>query len=179
MSEKSPAWNLIDRAMKMMQMAGYSISPHNSDHNNPIIAWMADARSYLAASESQALAPVDEAKVRRDALEDAARICELCGYDSIQGAADIRALIGRGAGDGWVRCGERLPENDSLVLIAYNAAYRPRRHGCARRWSIIMARYAGNEWRFLTSKQKNRLIERVTHWRPLPPAPGDEGAKDG
>lgn len=41
------AWNLIDRALKMMQMAGYEIAPHNPDHNNPLIAWMSDARIYI------------------------------------------------------------------------------------------------------------------------------------
>jgi hypothetical protein len=42
------AWNLIDRAVKMMEMAGYRVAAVEPNHNNPIIAWMADARQYLA-----------------------------------------------------------------------------------------------------------------------------------
>lgn len=39
--------DMLDRAYKMMQMAGYRVAEQNPDHNNPIIAWMADARSVL------------------------------------------------------------------------------------------------------------------------------------
>ena len=42
---------LIDRAYKMMEMAGYRIAEHNQDHNNPIIAWMADARMVLKPTD--------------------------------------------------------------------------------------------------------------------------------
>ena len=40
-------WNLVDRAYKIMEQAGYRVAEHNPDHNNPIIAWMADARVAL------------------------------------------------------------------------------------------------------------------------------------
>jgi hypothetical protein len=40
--------NLVDRAYKMMGLAGYRVAEHNPEHNNPIIAWMADARAALA-----------------------------------------------------------------------------------------------------------------------------------
>lgn len=39
--------DLLDRAYKMMLMSGYRVSEHNPDHNNPIVAWMADARTVL------------------------------------------------------------------------------------------------------------------------------------
>ena len=45
---KPVAWHLIDRAMKMMQMAGYHVIEHDAESNDPIAAWMADARTYLA-----------------------------------------------------------------------------------------------------------------------------------
>ena len=50
MSDTPDWWNLVDRALKMMQMAGYRVAEVNPDHNNPIIAWMADARAALAAA---------------------------------------------------------------------------------------------------------------------------------
>lgn len=40
-------WHMLDRAYKMMEMAGYRVAEHNPDHNNPIVAWMADARVML------------------------------------------------------------------------------------------------------------------------------------
>lgn len=48
-SEPSPdaMWNLVDRAYKIMEMAGYRIAEHDPAHNNPVIAWMADARVAL------------------------------------------------------------------------------------------------------------------------------------
>jgi hypothetical protein len=38
---------LVERALRMMEAAGYNVAPHDGDHNNPIIAWMADARELL------------------------------------------------------------------------------------------------------------------------------------
>lgn len=38
---------LVDRALTMMMAAGYKVSPHDPDHNNPLVAWMADARAAL------------------------------------------------------------------------------------------------------------------------------------
>ena len=46
-----PLEGLLDRAYKMMQMAGYRVSEQNQDHNNPIIAWMADARTMLYGAD--------------------------------------------------------------------------------------------------------------------------------
>lgn len=46
---------LVDRALKMMVMAGYGIAPHDSDHNNPAIAWMAEAREALAGGGEERL----------------------------------------------------------------------------------------------------------------------------
>jgi len=46
-------WNLVDRADKMMAMAGYAIAEHNPDHNNPVIAWRSDARIPLARKPDQ------------------------------------------------------------------------------------------------------------------------------
>ena len=46
--ERKPlSWHLIDRAYKMMEMAGYRVAAHDPAYNNPIIAWMADARVFL------------------------------------------------------------------------------------------------------------------------------------
>jgi hypothetical protein len=42
--------DLLDRAYKMMEMAGYKVVEQNPDHNNPIISWMADARTMLYGS---------------------------------------------------------------------------------------------------------------------------------
>lgn len=42
--------DMLDRAYKMMQMSGYRVVEQNPDHNNPIIAWMADARHVLYGS---------------------------------------------------------------------------------------------------------------------------------
>lgn len=39
--------DLLDRAYKMMLMSGYRVTEQKPDHNNPIIAWMADARVLL------------------------------------------------------------------------------------------------------------------------------------
>lgn len=40
-------WHLLDRAYKMMEQSGYRIAEHDPDHNNPVVAWMADARILL------------------------------------------------------------------------------------------------------------------------------------
>jgi len=39
--------DLLDRAYKMMLMAGYRVAEVDSDHNDPLIAWMSDARKVL------------------------------------------------------------------------------------------------------------------------------------
>lgn len=54
------ARKLIDRAFKMMEMAGYRVAVHKPDHNNPIIGWMADAREYLATRPAPANESLDE-----------------------------------------------------------------------------------------------------------------------
>jgi len=41
---------LVGRAYRIMEMAGYKVSAHDAGHNNPIIAWMADARVALYVS---------------------------------------------------------------------------------------------------------------------------------
>lgn len=48
--DKLALQNLVDRAIKMMTLAGYGIAPvKRADHNNPIVEWMADARVALEA----------------------------------------------------------------------------------------------------------------------------------
>lgn len=39
--------DLLDRAYKMMLMAGYRVAVVDSDNNDPIVAWMSDARTVL------------------------------------------------------------------------------------------------------------------------------------
>lgn len=39
--------DLLDRAYKMMLMSGYRLQEHNPDSNDPITAWMSDARAVL------------------------------------------------------------------------------------------------------------------------------------
>jgi hypothetical protein len=72
-SEKQPSarvWNLVDRAYKIMEQAGYRVAEHNPDHNNPIIAWMADARLELNAAPQvpPGVCPADDPnpEARRD-----------------------------------------------------------------------------------------------------------------
>jgi hypothetical protein len=36
---------LVDRAYKMMQMAGYRITSQDTEHNNPLVSWMSDVRA--------------------------------------------------------------------------------------------------------------------------------------
>jgi len=50
--------SLVERAYNMMQMAGYRITEQDSEHNNPVIAWMADAR--IALNRSAPPAPQSE-----------------------------------------------------------------------------------------------------------------------
>jgi hypothetical protein len=38
---------LLDRAYKMMLQAGYRVQEHDPNHNDPITAWMSDARAFL------------------------------------------------------------------------------------------------------------------------------------
>lgn len=44
---------LLDRAYKMMLQSGYRVAEVNPDHNDPIIAWMSDARAVLYGSGRQ------------------------------------------------------------------------------------------------------------------------------
>lgn len=44
---------MLDRAYKMMLQAGYRVAEVNPDHNDPIIAWMSDARAVLYGSGRQ------------------------------------------------------------------------------------------------------------------------------
>lgn len=41
---------LLDRAYKMMLMSGYKVAVVDSDNNDPIVAWMSDARHVLYGS---------------------------------------------------------------------------------------------------------------------------------
>jgi len=79
---------------------------------------------------------------------------------------------------GWISVKSQLPESDVPVLVAYRAQYKPRKTNLdGTRWSIITARHAGGEWRFLTKNQKSRLPERIIYWMPLPAAP-DNGQEE-
>lgn len=40
-------WHLLDRAYKIMEQSGYRVMEHNPDQNDPIGAWMSDARVIL------------------------------------------------------------------------------------------------------------------------------------
>ena len=68
----------------------------------------------------------------------------------------------------WIPVTKRLPRNDKPVLVAYNAMWKPSRQ---RHWSVHIVRYAGGQWRFLTTKEKTRKPERIRFWMPLPTAP--------
>ena len=39
--------DLLDRAYKIMLMAGYQVATVDSDNNDPIVAWMSDTRKVL------------------------------------------------------------------------------------------------------------------------------------
>lgn len=71
----------------------------------------------------------------------------------------------------WIACSDNLPDTDAPVLAAYRSQCRPRKRLSGHGWSLILARYTGGEWRFLTPRQKTRLPERIRYWMPLPPPP--------
>lgn len=58
-------WHLIDRAFKMMASSGYGITEHNPDQNDPIGAWMSDARTFLAQAQDDSTPPEVECRVAR------------------------------------------------------------------------------------------------------------------
>lgn len=70
----------------------------------------------------------------------------------------------------WISIEDHVPKTDIPVIVAYKAK---------NRYSIITARYSGNEWRFLFSKQQTRLPEKITHWMHLPSAPAQESERKG
>lgn len=79
----------------------------------------------------------------------------------------------------WISVTERLPESVDTVLIAYQSAYHAsNKIQKMRGWSVLMARYAGGEWRFLTPKQKTRLPERIRFWMPIPDHPRELSRDD-
>lgn len=45
---------LVERAYAMMGQAGYRVAAHDPEHNNPIVAWMSDARAALDRAQSTA-----------------------------------------------------------------------------------------------------------------------------
>ena len=54
-------WHLLDRAYKMMEQSGYRITEHDPDQNDPICAWMSDARIMLRTiPEQEALTENDK-----------------------------------------------------------------------------------------------------------------------
>lgn len=57
----------------------------------------------------------------------------------------------------WIRCSERLPENDDEVIVAYKCKYDPR-----IRVSTDCYNQRAGRW---------DLDHQYTHWMPLPDAP--------
>lgn len=46
-------WHLLDRVYKMFEQSGYRVMEHNPDQNDPIGAWMSDARILLRTVPEQ------------------------------------------------------------------------------------------------------------------------------
>lgn len=78
----------------------------------------------------------------------------------------------------WVSVNDRLPKDDPrrrwMVCYQNPKHYAPKDyHNPARRTDrvAIPAIYSGGAWRFIDVRDKTRLSERVTHWRPWPKLP--------
>ena len=70
----------------------------------------------------------------------------------------------KSAGDGWVRCAERLPPMNLEVLV----------HGCSEQTMCAFRQMAGTSWIWIWFNGKGSSHHPqldITHWRPLPPAP--------
>ncbi len=89
-----------------------------------------------------------------------------CGYESGWNAAiaEVQRLnaAAQPVSDGWVKCSERLPEADGHYLVFANASTLD---GYCDHNDI--ACYQDGKW----SNEFNWL---VTHWMPLPAAPGGQ-----
>lgn len=71
----------------------------------------------------------------------------------------------------WIPA-SRPPSGKAAVLVAYNGMWKPSRK---RHWTVLLAKFSGGKFRFLTTKDKTRKPERVKYWMPLPSTRGCEG----
>lgn len=72
-------------------------------------------------------------------------------------------------GDGWISVKERMPERETRVNAWDGESVQPARYE-AWGWGRDECSFARDD--------RGGFIEGVTHWRPLPPPPG-QGARDG
>ncbi len=111
---------------------------------------------------------IDNAIIMLDRIDT----LESCDDDRIEAVKAVKAVLRRLAGnypvtpDGWISCGDRMPEKGQNVLISVNfdsSLVEP---------LICSARYTGSTFRRgdATIRPGNG-IEQATHWMPLPEPP--------
>lgn len=89
--------------------------------------------------------------------------------------SSVRAALEDFERRGWVKCSERNPmcmPYSSRVLIAYHYESTPENVAVNVAWLM------DGEWRMESTHIKSSLLKEgfiVTHWRPLPLPPGQEG----
>jgi hypothetical protein len=82
--------------------------------------------------------------------------------EKAKGVAAMRAALQAVVGSGWIKCSERMPEEGTAILVA-----RPTPWGTKVEHAINqMGAFRGTSCWWHDGKY-------VTHWRPLPPPPGE------
>lgn len=98
---------------------------------------------------------------------------EACRAAMLVAAPDFRE-ISNSSTSGWIKCSERLPDIGEEVAV-----YCPGRDGCGKVTALsrLITHTADNSyyWGDGYVGGKTHLPESISHWQPLPVAPGKEG----